>query len=115
MQPQRVEPVLVTATTRDGVDVRVDLSVVWQLVEPERSLRAVPDVVTATADAIEHAARQVVHETGLRALVEERAAALEGVASRASATAQEWGVTVLDTDVLDVELRAGPELARLLG
>ncbi|HET6562678.1 MAG TPA: hypothetical protein VFG72_12445, partial [Marmoricola sp.] len=86
----------------------------WRLVDPERSLLAVPDAGTATADAVEHATRQVVHETELRVLVEGRTAALMDVADRASATAHEWGATVLDVDVLDVELRAGPELVRLL-
>jgi regulator of protease activity HflC (stomatin/prohibitin superfamily) len=115
MQQHRLEPVPVTATTRDGVDVRVDLSVLWQLVEPERSLRAVPDVATATADAVEHTARQSLGETTLRTLVEERTAALADVDARSSAAAREWGATVLDVDVLDVEVRAGPALVRLLG
>jgi regulator of protease activity HflC (stomatin/prohibitin superfamily) len=115
MQPHRLEPVPVTATTRDGVDVRVDLSVLWRLVEPERSLRAVPDVATATADAVEHTARQVLGETTLRALVEERTATLADVDARTSAIAKEWGATVMDVDVLDVEVRAGPPLVRLLG
>lgn len=115
MQPRRMEPVPVAATTRDGVDVRVDLSVLWRLVEPERSLRAVPGVATATADAVEHTARQVVGEITLRTLVEKRTAALSHVHARASATAREWGATVSDVDVLDVEVRAGPALARLLG
>jgi regulator of protease activity HflC (stomatin/prohibitin superfamily) len=69
----------------------------------------------ATADAVEHAARQVIGETELRALVAERVSALAGVEPRASAVAQEWGVAVLDVDALDVELRTGPELGRLLG
>jgi regulator of protease activity HflC (stomatin/prohibitin superfamily) len=42
LQPHRMEPVPVAATTRDGVDVRLDLSVLWRVLEPERSLRAVP-------------------------------------------------------------------------
>ncbi|HET6562827.1 MAG TPA: SPFH domain-containing protein, partial [Marmoricola sp.] len=75
VQPRRLEPVPVVTTTRDGVDVRVELSVVWRLVDPERSLLAVPDAGTATADAVEHATRQVVHETELRVLVEGRTAA----------------------------------------
>jgi regulator of protease activity HflC (stomatin/prohibitin superfamily) len=115
LQPHRMEPVPVAATTRDGVDVRLDLSVLWRVLEPERSLRAVPDVAVATADAVEHAARQVIGETDLRALVAERVSALAGLGARASAVAQEWGVAVLDVDALDVELRAGPELGRLLG
>lgn len=115
LQPHRLEPVPVTATTLDGVDVRVDLSVLWRLVEPERSLRAVLDVAAATADAAEHTARRALGETTLRTLLEERTAALADVDVRTSAAAREWGATVLDVDVLDVEVRAGPALVRLLG
>jgi regulator of protease activity HflC (stomatin/prohibitin superfamily) len=115
IQPSRLEPVPVTATTRDGADVRVDLSVLWRLRDVERSLLAAPDITAATWDAVEHAARQVVNETVLRALVEERATALTDVTSRATAVAAEWGAAIMDVDVLNVELRAGPELLRLLG
>jgi regulator of protease activity HflC (stomatin/prohibitin superfamily) len=113
-QPSRLEPVPVVATTRDGVDVRMELSVRWRVVDPARSLLAVPDAATATADAVEHAARHVVNETPLRALVEERSDVLAGLDERASAVTAEWGAAVLDVDALEVELRAGPELLRLL-
>ena len=90
------------------------LSVLWRVVDPARSHLAVPDAATATADAVEHAARHVVHETRLRALVEERSDVLAGLDTRASAITAEWGAAVLDVDALEVELRAGPELLRLL-
>jgi regulator of protease activity HflC (stomatin/prohibitin superfamily) len=112
--PSRVEPLHVSGTTRDGVDVRITASLMWQVVDPARALSASPDPATATMDVVEHAVQAGVGEVDLRDLLADREAAMERVLPRADDATRQFGATVLDVGILDAEVRVGPELLRLL-
>jgi regulator of protease activity HflC (stomatin/prohibitin superfamily) len=112
--PSRIEPLHVTGATRDNVDVRITASLTWQVVDPVLALSASPDPTTATVDAVEHGAQTGISEIDLRDLLADREAAMERVLPRADEATRQFGVAVLDLDVLDTEVRVGPELLRLL-
>jgi regulator of protease activity HflC (stomatin/prohibitin superfamily) len=114
LTPRRAEPVAVTAVTRDGFEVRLAASVLWQVHDPQSSIGASPDIGTATESAVERWLRHVVASQDLATLLHGRQALPRDALEELQPLTTLVGVTVLDIDLLDVELRAGPELLRLL-
>ncbi len=113
-RPTRTEPVRVSATTRDGVELRLTLSLLWQLTDPELAILASPDPGTSTADAVERCLHHVVESTELRALLDDLATLADDLVPRANQLCSAWGTHLLDVEVFDAELRLGPQLRRLM-
>jgi regulator of protease activity HflC (stomatin/prohibitin superfamily) len=114
VEPHRTEPVIVTAVTRDGFDVRVLASVLWQVHDVRASICARHDATTATADAVEICLQRLVSRRDLVALLADRERLFTDVEAELAPMAAAWGVTILDVAALALELRAAPELLRLL-
>lgn len=114
MQPPPIDPLGVTALTRDGVEVRLVLSVWWCVADPTRAVQAVPDARAATAAALERVLHHLVASLDLANLLRDREAALSRLHVSALPYVSPLGVELVDVDLLDVEVRVGPELLRLL-
>lgn len=114
LRPRPIDPLTVTATTRDGVEVRLVLSVFWRVADPVRAVRGEPETRTATADAVERALRHLVATVDLASLLRDREPMLARLAVRTGPLLGPVGVELVDVDLLDTEVRVGPELLRLL-
>jgi regulator of protease activity HflC (stomatin/prohibitin superfamily) len=114
LQPGPIDPLGVTALTRDGVEVRLVVSVLWGVADPTRAVRAVPDVRSATATAVERALHHLVANVDLAYLLRDREQILSQLPVTALPFVTPLGVELADVDLLDAEVRVGPELLRLL-
>lgn len=112
--PTRTEPVVVLAQTNDGADVRVSASLLWQVEDAEAALLAIPSAASATEDAVERGLHRLVRRHGLATLLHRPEEAIAGLSEEVTTTTRGWGVRVLDVTLLDLGVRAGPELRRLL-
>jgi len=113
-QPGPIDPLGVTALTRDGVEVRLVVSVLWCVSDPRRAVHAVPDVRAATAAAVERALHHLVANVDLAKLLREREVLMSRLPAVALPFVGPFGVELVDADLLDAEVRVGPELLRLL-
>lgn len=111
---QRLDPVVVSAVTREGAEVRVVASLLWRVVAPDRAAAVGRDLAWVTAETVERELRRLLGNVDLACVLRER----EAVAARLSVTTLPLlgplGVELVDTDLVDVALRGGPELANLL-
>lgn len=114
LQPVRTGPLLVPATTRDGVDVVLSASVRWRVTNPERVGLADPDETTATVDAVQSGLVELVSRTDLRRLLDRREEVLFTLVDLANAETRSWGVEVLAVTAVETDLRVGPELLRMM-
>ncbi len=114
LHPAPIDPLGVTALTRDGVEVRVVVSVLWCVADPTRAVRAVPDARPATAAAVERALHHLVANVDLAQLLLYREVVLSRLPVIALPFVGPFGVELVDVDLLDAEVRVGPELLRLL-
>lgn len=112
--PHRDEPVVVTGLTRDGFSVRILVGVLWQVHDARASLRACPDSASATSEAVERRLHHLVGEQELVPLLRDRERLFTQIEAELAPVVAEWGVTILDITVLDIELRTAPELLRIL-
>jgi regulator of protease activity HflC (stomatin/prohibitin superfamily) len=115
LHPKTVEPLMVTALTRDGVDVRLVVSVLWRAVQPSLVVQAVPDATAIIEATVERVLHQLVANVDLATLLRDRGSLLAGLPVTARPLVTPLGVEIVDVDLLDVEVRVGPELLRLLG
>lgn len=114
LQPGPIDPLAVTALTRDGVELRLVVSVLWCVADPTRAVNAVPDARAATAAAVERALHHLVANVDLANLLRNREMVLSRLPVIALPLVGPFGVELVDVDLLDAEVRVGPELLRLL-
>jgi regulator of protease activity HflC (stomatin/prohibitin superfamily) len=114
LNPPAIDPLSVTAQTRDGVDVRLTVSVLWQTSDPVLAVHCEPDPRGATEDGVERALRHLVAEVGVANLLRGREGVVAGIAVSALPFVCPFGVELVDVNLLDAEVRVGPELLRLL-
>lgn len=114
LQPAPIDPLGVTTLTRDGVEVRLVVSVCWCISDPARAVQAVPDPRAATAAAVERALHHLVANVDLAHLLRNREVVISQLPAVALPLLGPFGVELLDVDLLDAEVRVGPELLRLL-
>ena len=114
LQPRSIDPLAVTALTRDGVEVRLVVSLLWCVVEPTRAVQEVSDAGAGTAAAVERALRRLVAGVDLQDLLRDRVAVLSRLPVIALPLLSPLGVELVDVDLLDAEVRVSPELLRLL-
>jgi regulator of protease activity HflC (stomatin/prohibitin superfamily) len=115
LTPTPIEPLAVTGSTRDGVEVRLVLSLSWGVADPVAAAQAKPDVRLATADGVERAAHRLLASVDLSSLLRDREEVLSRLPVTALPLLAPLGVALVDVDLLDAQLRVGPELLRLLG
>lgn len=115
LHPRTIDPLSVAALTRDGAEIRLTVSVLWSVVDPSLAACAVPDPRSAAADAVERTIHHLVADVDLVNLLRDREALLSRLPDRALPLVRPWGVGLVDVTLLDAEVRAGPELLRLLG
>jgi regulator of protease activity HflC (stomatin/prohibitin superfamily) len=113
MHPRSIDPLMITVRTRDGVEVRLVVSVLWCVVDPTLAVQAGPDVRAATEDAVERALHHLVANVDLANLLRDRES-IAGLPATALPLLSSFGVELIDVDLLDAEVRVGPELLQLL-
>jgi regulator of protease activity HflC (stomatin/prohibitin superfamily) len=114
LHPRPLDPVATTATTADGVEVYVVVSVVWQVVDPRLTIGAVPDPATVVAEWVERGLHHLTAGAQFADLLRERHAAVRRLPETLGAALAPFGIRVLDIDLLDIDVRVGAELLRLL-
>lgn len=114
LYPRAIDPLSVSAVTRDGVELRLVVSVLWCVTDPAVVAQAVPDARTAVADVVERGLHHLVANVDLADLLREREAFLARLPVTALPLVISLGVELVDVDLLDAEVRVGPELLRLL-
>jgi len=114
LHPAPLDPLGVTALTRDGVEVRLTVSVLWRVAHPTLTLQAAPDARVATTEAVERALRHLIAHVDLANLLRNRETVLSRLPVTALPLVGPLGVELVDVDLLHAEVRVGPELLRLL-
>lgn len=114
LAPAPIDPLAVTATTRDGVEVHLLLSLLWSVTDPLAAAQAGATLRSATEEGAERAARHLVANVAISDLLRDREAVLGQLRVTARPLLMPLGVELDDVDLLDTRLRAGPELLRLL-
>jgi regulator of protease activity HflC (stomatin/prohibitin superfamily) len=114
LRPRAIDPLSVSGLTRDGVEVRLVVSLLWCVADPKVAVQAVPDARAATAEAVERALHHLVANVDLAHLLRDREAVLSRLPVSALPLVSPLGVELVDVDLLDAEVRVGPELLRLL-
>lgn len=112
--PPPLDPLAVHALTRDGVELQLVASVLYRVTDPDRVAQSATDVRTATKEALERAMHHQVAEVDLVTLLRDRESELERLADASSSLLDPLGVTLLDIDLLSVEVRVGAQLLGLL-
>jgi len=114
LHPRVIDPLSVSSVTRDGVEVRLVVSVLWCVTDPALAVQAVPDARTAVADVVERGLHHLVANVDLAYLLRDREAFLGRLPVTVLPLVSPLGGELVDVDLLDAEVRVGPELLRLL-
>lgn len=114
LHPRALVPLSVTSVTRDGIEIRLVLSVLWSVTDAALAALAVPDAKTAVADVVERGLHHLVAGVELATLLRERESFLSRLPVTALPLVSPLGAELVDVDLLDAEVRVGPELLRLL-
>ena len=115
LHPTPIDPLGVTTLTRDGVEVHLQLSVLWRVVSTTVVVNSGLDARAATASVVERGLHHLIANVDLAYLLREREDVLSQLPATVQSLAEPFGVEVIDVDLLDAEVRVGPELLRLLG
>lgn len=102
--------VVVTATTRDGVDVQLLVRVVCRVVEPCRSVTTTTDAFEATLDLLESRLHNRIAQSDLGSVLPLRASLESDLPAVANEVAATWGVEVLELRLLHVGARLSGDL-----
>lgn len=108
----RERQVIVSAATRDGVDVQLLVRVVCRITEPSRSLSAVTDAFGATLDVLESRLQSRIAQTDIWSVLPVRAGLESDLPAAVNEVTAAWGVEVLELTLLDVEARLSGSLLR---
>jgi regulator of protease activity HflC (stomatin/prohibitin superfamily) len=114
LRPSPIDPLGVTALTRDAVEVDLAVSVVWRVADPVRAIGAEPCARAVTAAAVERGVRHLVATVDLADLLRDHADLLAPLPTITWPLVEPYGVDVVDVDLLDTQVRVGPELLHLL-
>jgi regulator of protease activity HflC (stomatin/prohibitin superfamily) len=114
LRPPPMAPVVASGTTADGAEVRVVVCVSWEVVEARRTLGAAPDTATVIEEAVVRALHHLVAGAGLADLLRDRHHQVGSLPRVLAPVLAAVGVRVADVDLLDLEVRVGAELLRLL-
>ena len=112
--PRSIDPLIITARTSDGVEVRLVVSVRWCGVDSTLAVQAVPDARAATEDSVERALHHLVANVDLANLLRDRESTLARLPATAPPLLSSVGVELIDVDLRDTEVPVRPELLQLL-
>ena len=97
------------------VEVQLALSLLWRVVDPAAAVHSGPHGLgTRAEEVLERALHHLLARIDLLELLRERDALLARMPDAGRTLLGAVGLEVLDVGVLDVEVRVGPELIRLL-
>ncbi len=113
-QPQRIDPLAVYATTQDGVEVQMTLSVLFRVENPPLAVQSNVDARTIISDAIGRSLHHLAGQSTLVDLLVEREAILGRVVVQAPKFLEPSGLEVLDIDLLGAEVRVAAQLLHML-
>jgi regulator of protease activity HflC (stomatin/prohibitin superfamily) len=114
LNPRAIDPLSVTSLSRDGVEVRLVVSVLWRVTDPVLAVQAVPDARTCVADVVERALHHLAASVDLADLLRDRESLLSRLPATVLPLITLHGAELVDLALLDAEVRVGPELLRLL-
>jgi regulator of protease activity HflC (stomatin/prohibitin superfamily) len=114
LHPRAIDPLGVTVSSRDGVEIRLVVSVLWRVCDAVQAAQSESDGGTVVAGAVERALHHLVADVDLRQLMSARQTLLAELPLTTRPLLEPLGVALVDVDLLDADVRVGPELFRLL-
>jgi regulator of protease activity HflC (stomatin/prohibitin superfamily) len=114
LSPAPINPLHVVARSRDGVEVRLAINVLWRVVDPTLTVQSSPPARCVTADAVERALHHLIAKIDLVTLLRDREPMLTEITDATRPRLVPIGVELVDVNLLDAEVRVGSELLRLL-
>ena len=102
MGPAQI-PLVVHATTSDGVPVRLLGTGVCRVTDPSRAAETSPDPLTVTANALEDGLAEEVARADLNALLASRERFEARLPGEVTARTAIWGAEVVKVEVSDIE------------
>lgn len=97
--------------TKDNVPARVNAVVLFQVIDPIRSVMGVENHAVATSQMAQTTLRSVVGRADLDTLLAHRADLNEDLARNINAQTEPWGVEVKVVEIKDVEIPQGMQRA----
>jgi regulator of protease activity HflC (stomatin/prohibitin superfamily) len=107
--PVRLQ-LVASATTRDGVCVRMLANGLCRITDPARSVSFGEDAFSATGSALENKIAKEMSHLDVAALLDAGKELEERVPREITAFTQVWGTEVLDLEVCDIEARLTADL-----
>jgi regulator of protease activity HflC (stomatin/prohibitin superfamily) len=114
LHPRAIDPLGVTVSSRDGVEIRLVVSVLWRVCDAAQAAQSESDGGSVVASAVERALHHLVAEVDLRHLISARQSLLAELPLTTRPLLEPLGVALVDVDLLDADVRVGLELFRLL-
>lgn len=112
--PRSIDPLVLTATTANGVEVRMAANVLWEVADPMAVARLRDEPDAYVAESVERTLHHMVAERDLGSLLHARHDVVAGLPGAADPLLRPLGMRLVDVDLLDLEVRVGAELLRLL-
>ncbi|WP_443135105.1 SPFH domain-containing protein [Frigidibacter sp. ROC022] len=101
------------AITADNVLVKVDTSVFYRIIEPEKTVYRIRDVDAAIATTVAGIVRSEIGTLELDAVQSNRSALIAKVKEAVANVVDDWGIEVTRAEVLDVNLDEATRAAML--
>ena len=101
------------AITADNVLVRVDTSVFYRIIEPEKTVYRIRDVDAAIATTVAGIVRSEIGTLELDAVQSNRQALIAKIKESVANVVDDWGIEVTRAEVLDVNLDEATRAAML--
>jgi regulator of protease activity HflC (stomatin/prohibitin superfamily) len=101
------------AITADNVLVRVDSSVFYRIIEPEKTVYRIRDVDAAIATTVAGIVRSEIGTLELDAVQSNRSALIAKVKEAVANVVDDWGIEVTRAEILDVNLDEATRAAML--
>ncbi len=101
------------AITRDNVLVRVETSVFYRIIEPEKTVYRIRDVDAAIATTVAGIVRAEIGKLELDQVQSNRSDLIEKVRDQVAAMVDDWGIEVTRAELLDVNLDDATRAAML--
>ena len=101
------------AITADNVLLKVETSVFYRIIEPEKTVYRIRDVDGAIATTVAGIVRSEIGAIELDAVQSNRASLIQKVKAAVEAVVDDWGIEVTRAEILDVDLDEATRAAML--
>ena len=101
------------AITADNVLLKVETSVFYRIIEPEKTVYRIRDVDAAIATTVAGIVRSEIGAIELDAVQSNRSTLIAKVKTAVVAVVDDWGIEVTRAEILDVDLDEATRAARL--